>query len=211
MRTAIPALGLVLVLALGTGACSDDDAAPDDRAGGMTEAATEPDEDGTTTDTADADDPGDADGSDDGSTVSIGAEAFEPVSVEVDKEFVDKGVEVTLEGVDVQPDGLFFRISAFNNSDRTAELAIDPELVYATDERGDRLRFQPPSDNPTLAFDPGETREARLAFAARFREPPRVVAVWFNYSDDTTPAEPRDDVTVVSATFNNVFVRGSDS
>lgn len=143
----------------------------------------------------------------DGSTATTGQAAFEPVSVDFDEKFLDKGVEVTLEGVDVQPDGLFFRVSAFNNSDQTAELAVEPSLVYATDERGEKLRFQPPGDNPTLAFEPGETLTARLAFSGRFQQVPRVAAVWFNYTDDNTPAEAREDVTVVSATFNNLFLR----
>lgn len=142
-----------------------------------------------------------------GSTATTGQATFDEVSVDLDERFLDKGVEVVLEGVDVQPDGLFFRVSAFNNTDQTAELATDPSLVYATDERGEKLRFQPPEDNPTLSFEPGETLTARLAFPARFQEVPRVVAVWFNYTDDDTPAEPRDDVTVVSATFNNLFLR----
>ena len=143
----------------------------------------------------------------DGSSVVTSDGAFEPVSVDFDKVFRDKGIEVTLDGVDVQPDGLFFRVTAFNSTDQTAQLAVDPSMVYATDERGERLSFQPPSDNPTLSFEPGETLEARLAFAASYQEVPRVAAVWFNYQDDTTPAEPRDDVTVVSAHFNNLFLR----
>lgn len=203
MRTALGATAAVTTVLLLAGCTGDGDG---DRT--ATEAATPV---APTTDTDATDQPsagGDAAASEtDGSTATTGTPAFDPVSVDYDETFLDKGVEVTLEGVDVQPDGLFFRVSAFNSSDQTAELAVDPSLVYATDERGEKLHFQPPEDNPTLSFEPGETLTARLAFSGRFQQVPRVTAVWFNYTDDNTPAEARDDVTVVSATFNNLFLR----
>lgn len=207
MRTATRTAGAVLVAVL-LAACDGDGAAspggsPTAAASGRTEATPAPTSEPVTS----ASPTGDAGTATEGSSVATSQAAFEPVSVDVDEEFRDKGVEVTLEGVDVQPDGLFFRISAFNGSDRTAQLAVSPDAVYATDGSGDRLRFQPPGDNATLSFEPGETLTARLGFAARLREVPRVAAVWFNYTDDSTPVEPRDDVTVVSATFNNLFLR----
>lgn len=203
MRTVHRTAAVGLAMALALAACSGD---PDDTgtdAASPTAEATTGTEDETTDDAT----AGGGGSEDDGSSASTSDGAFEPVSVDVDEVFRDNGIEVTLDGVDVQPDGLFFRISAFNSTDQTAQLAVDPSLVYATDERGERLSFQPPSDNPTLSFEPGETLEARLAFAANYQEVPRVVAVWFNYQDDTVPAEQREGITVVSAHFNNLFLR----
>lgn len=206
MRTPLRATAAVTTVLLLAG-CTDDGDGGRTATEAATPVASATDADGTdATEQPSASD--DAAASEtDGSTATTGTPAFDPVSVDYDEKFLDKGVEVTLEGVDVQPDGLFFRVSAFNSSDQTAELAVDPSFVYATDERGERLRFQPPEDNPTLSFEPGETLTARLAFSGRFKQVPRVVAVWFNYTDDDTPAEARDDATVVSANFNNLFLR----